>query len=199
MIIGGIVRYEDGIKTTTGDQFSPTRKVAVELNFAVEEGADAIAYVQNVLDTAIALTNSKLGLKVPTAAAVATTAPEAPKRAPGRPKKAEPPKADPAEMSEGPLDTPHVQEAQTTAAGAAPSVTDPAAMSEEFVAEPLAPEITDADLNKAIQVVNAKIKAPQKIKELMHAFNPDTTKQMTVRAIPQAQRKSFIDKLNALS
>lgn len=71
-IIGGLIAYEDGIKTVPGDQFSPTRKVRVELNFSLDEGDDSDACVGAVLDKAQAFANSKLGLTAPTAAATTT-------------------------------------------------------------------------------------------------------------------------------
>jgi hypothetical protein len=75
MLIGGTIRYEDGVKNTAGDTYSPTRKVAVELNFAIPEdpGIDADSYVNDVLDQAIALVNEKLGIAKPTRAAKVTS------------------------------------------------------------------------------------------------------------------------------
>jgi hypothetical protein len=64
-ILGGVVRYEDGIKTTAGDQFSPTRKVAVELNFtldATDANGSTDPAIHQVLDKAEAFVNSKLGI-----------------------------------------------------------------------------------------------------------------------------------------
>jgi hypothetical protein len=69
-IIGGIVAYEDGVKNTMGDSFSPTKKVRVELNFSLDLG-EGVDQIQAVLDTAQSLTLAKLGLKVPTASAKA--------------------------------------------------------------------------------------------------------------------------------
>jgi hypothetical protein len=64
-ILGGVVRYEDGVKNTVGDQFSPTRKVAVELNFtldATDANGSTDPAIQLVLDKAEAFVNSKLGI-----------------------------------------------------------------------------------------------------------------------------------------
>lgn len=227
MILGGTVRYEDGIKTTAGDQFSPTRKVAVELNFAIPEdpGIDASSYVNNVLEQAITLTNEKLGIKTATKAAkivearsangndadrleaanreqakllqtaLAEKIAEATKkpRGPGKPKAA-------AEVvDEIPLDgasTPTTAK-NATAEAQATAASDPASM-EEWGSEPVT-EVTDKDLNDAVQKKNAVLKDPPKIKGLIGAFNTDPKKPFTLREIPQAQRHTFLQRLDALA
>lgn len=224
LLLGGTVRYEDGIKTTAGDQFSPTRKVAVELNFAIPEdpGVDADSYVNDVLDQAISLTNQKLGIKTATKAAKAITvgaaemdaankaqvvmlkealaeklAEKAPaKRGPGKPK------APAAEVvDEIPLDgavatlPPSATTAQTPTTAAASA--DAASM-EEWGSEPVT-EVTDKDLNDAVQKRNAVLKDPQKIKGLIGAFNADPKKPFTLREIPQIQRQTFLQRLEGLA
>lgn len=215
MILGGTVRYEDGIKTTAGDQFSPTRKVAVELNFAIPEdpGVDAHSYVNDVLDQAINLANQKLGIKTATKAAKSITvgaaemdaankaqvvmlkealaeklAEKAPaKRGPGKPKATE-------VVDEIPLDG----AVAAVSANSPVSVTaDPASM-DEWGSEPVT-EVTDKDLNDSVQKKNAVLKDPQKIKGLIGAFNADPKKPFTLREIPQAQRQTFLQRLDALA
>lgn len=62
MIIGGTVRYEDGVRPVASDQYAPSRKFAVELQF---EGDVAI----QAANQAIALVNERLGITAPTRAA----------------------------------------------------------------------------------------------------------------------------------
>jgi len=61
-IIGGTVRYEDGVRPVVSDQYAPSRKFAVELQF---EGDVAI----QAANQAIALVNERLGITAPTRAA----------------------------------------------------------------------------------------------------------------------------------
>ncbi len=68
-VIGGICSYEDGVKTVAGDQFSPTRRVKVELNFSIDQGDDADIVAMEVLNKAQNFVCEKLGLGRPTAAA----------------------------------------------------------------------------------------------------------------------------------
>lgn len=60
-------------------------------------------------------------------------------------------------------------------------------------------EVTDADLNAAIQKKNGEINDPTKIRTLIATFNPDPTKAFQVREIVQAQRPDFIAKLEKLT
>lgn len=227
MILGGTVRYEDGIKTTAGDQFSPTRKVAVELNFAIPEdpGVDAHSYVNDVLDQAINLTNQKLGIKTATKAAKAITvgaaemdeankaqvvllkealaeklAEKAPaKRGPGKPKgetvgggAIKIVSQTDVVADEIPLD------GTATQTSTAQSVATDAASMEEWGSEAVT-EVTDKDLNDAVQKRNAVLKDPPKIKGLIGAFNTDPKKPFTLREIPQIQRQTFLQRLEALA
>lgn len=219
MILGGAVRYEDGIKTTAGDQFSPTRKVAVELNFAIPEdpGVDADSYVNDVLDKAINLTNQKLGITTATKAAKSITvgaaemdaankaqvvllkealaeklAEKAPaKRGPGKPKG----------FAGGAVDEIPLDGAVTAAGGTPVTASTPiadAASMEEWGSEAVT-EVTDKDLNDAVQKRNAVLKDPPKIKGLIGAFNTDPKKPFTLREIPQTQRQTFLQRLEALA
>lgn len=231
MILGGTVRYEDGVKTTAGDTFSPTRKVAVELNFAIpgDPGIDAGSYVNDVLDKAIALTNAKLGLKAATAKAVvvkvgpsmiveasqadvdSAKALDAAVKAKMREVKRGP--KHPPEKDEIPLggaekpsatvgDEIPLDGAPTQSASASPvaptSAGADAASMDEFSVEPVK-EVTDKDLNDAVQKKNQAIKSPPKIKEVLAAFNPDPKKPFTLREIPQTQRQTFLTRLEALT
>lgn len=62
-IIGGLVRYEDGVRPVSTDQFAPSRKFTVELQF------DSPTTASEAADMAIDLVNDRLGIKAPTRAA----------------------------------------------------------------------------------------------------------------------------------
>lgn len=66
-IVGGMVRYEDGVRPIAADQFAPSRKFAVELQFEGDNAAGAA-------DQAIDLVNNRLGIKAPTRAATISKA-----------------------------------------------------------------------------------------------------------------------------
>jgi hypothetical protein len=215
LILGGIVAYEDGIKTTAGDQFSPTRKVRVELNFAVPEdpGIDASAATEEVLDTAISLVQKKLGIKAPTPAAKtavvetrtkadltaeatakaggepATEAAKTVRRGPGRPPKAPDPTPAPVADAAAVLDDDTASVSEAIAG--AETVEDWSA--------PMAVEITDKDLNDAVQKKNAVLKNPVAIRTLIGNFNPDPKKAFSLSSIAKEQRQTFLDKLGALA
>lgn len=210
--IGGVVRYEDGVKTTEGDQFSPTRKVACELNFSLDEG-DGDDLIQSALDKAQAFVNGKLGLKVPTAAVrtgrVAAEA-TAPKTAEPEPVKAQGPKrrtkADlaaeaglPAKADADPAADP--DELVTPEPKKAPPADE---LDDLLSGEEKPVEITDADMNSAVQKRAGKFreasddKGNVKIRELVATYNPEPDKQFVLRQIPQADRAGFLKKLEAL-
>lgn len=65
-------------------------------------------------------------------------------------------------------------------------------------AEP-AKEITDADLNAAVQKKNATLQDPPKIRALIVQFQPDATKPPLLANVAQGRRQEFIDALNALA
>ena len=216
-IIGGIIAYEDGVKTVGGDQFSPTRKVRVELNFSIEDGEDAEATIDKVLTKASAFVHQKLvGSKAASGAATAAapaTSPvaaatppaaggktkadlEAEKvaaatpRKPGRPPKIVSPEpvkaADPASMEDVTIVQPEPMK----------PAADPASMEDLTTVQPA--EVTDKDLNDAVQKKNAVLKNPVAIRGVVAQFNPDPTKQFTLAQIPQGQRREFLSRLDAL-
>ena len=218
MILGGIVKFEDGIKTTIGDQFSPTRKVSVELNFAVPEdpGIDADSVVQEVLDKAQAFVHTKLGLKAATpaaktvvvetrqpigqkeAAAAAMNAAEAPKKRGPKPKSnpaIEVAKIAPVSVNHGASgleDWDHPNALPATASAQTEQLSGGAEV-EDWDAPPA--EITDKTLNDAVQVKNGKLNDPPKIRKLIADYAVGTP---VLRAIPQEKRQEFLDKLAAL-
>lgn len=214
LILGGVVRYEDGVKTTTGDQFSPTRKVSVELNFAVPEdpGIDADSVVQEVLDKAQSFVQIKLGLKVATVAAktvvVQTTTPtpavEGPKKRGPKPK----PVVVQVPLTEGDKSLLRAAGEDWDTGNSAASVavpttvaSDPIAsgVEEDWDAAPEVVEITDKTLNDKVQVKNGTLKNPLKIRQLIGSFMADSTRAPVLREIPQEKRQEFLDRLEALS
>lgn len=217
MILGGTVAYEDGVKQQAGDTFSPTRKVRVELNFAVPEdpGIDADAVLAEVMEKAVNLTNEKLGITKPTRAAktvVAETGKVTPpaKVVTGKTKadlEAEllaKDKANAPASKRGPkpkvvADAAAVVDDAAVVAAETPdaAVVDAASM-EDWSSEPVT-EYTDKDMNDHVTKKNATLKNPVAIRALIGSYNPDPKKPFTLREIPQAQRQVFLDKLEALA
>jgi hypothetical protein len=222
-IIGGIVAYEDGVKTTAGDQFSPTRKVRVELNFSVDQGEDGQVAIQTVLGTAQAFVRTKLGLapnteQKPAAGTTTGRAPSeapatanAPKRGPGRPAADPKPdiKTDKDKLAEAagvaaPVvgkDAPK-PEAKPDPAAIVDEETTAVVEEEDPFAVPAAEEvkpISDDDLNSSVGKKNATLNKPPLIRDLVATFKPEGwTKQFTMRDIPQARRPDFLKKLSEL-
>jgi hypothetical protein len=220
-IIGGIVAYEDGVKTVPGDQFSPTRKVRVELNFSLDDGEDADKSVTAVLGKAQAFVNGKLNLSTATAAvtsSVQTTEgkpPRAPRASTKKPDAAAA-QTDLEELTGAPAASGGKTKADleaemlAKAGGKQPEAAKPAAdpddlsslMGEQAAAP--AKEITDADLNHAVQETNGKINTPEnpggpRIRKLVSQFIPDPTKQPILKDIPQDKRAAFLAELAKLT
>lgn len=217
MILGGTVAYEDGVKQQAGDTFSPTRKVRVELNFAVPEdpGIDPDSVLAEVMEKAVNLTNAKLGLTTATRAAksiVAQTVAVAPaKVVTGKTKadleaeviaKADAAKAPATKRGPKPkvvADAATVVDDTAVVAGDTPdaAVVDAASM-EDWASEAVT-EYTDKDMNDHVTKKNATLKNPVAIRALIGSYNPDPKKPFTLREIPQTQRQAFLDKLEALA
>jgi len=216
MLLGGTISYEDAVKQNPGDQFSTSRKVRVELNFAVPEdpGIDPDSVLSEVMEKAIALTNEKLGIKTatrnaksntitvtPGATAVtipvtkadlekeATEKAEGKKRGPGRPK------ATPAEKPAEDWDTGNAS--PTSATDVASQSSAPAESASDEWEVPAQTEITDAELHKAVQGKAEKTDVV-KIRQLIASFNPDPKKPFKIAMIDQTQRQTFLDKLKDL-
>lgn len=93
----------------------------------------------------------------------------------------------------------------TGSAGGEQTSADPAAIEDwDVPAEPVS-NVTDADLNAAVQKRNGELQAtlgdaaPPKIRALIGSFNPDPTKPFNLRQIPADQRPAFLEKLKALA
>lgn len=194
VITGGVVSIEDGKKADT--EYTPARKVRVELRFDVPEGSVADTIIENVSALADAHVKRQLGqLPNPTmlsaagstttsSDSISTAAPE------GKPtRQAGPRKAKPVEV---------VLKPETPAA-------DPAAVEDDFSAPeaPAAQEvkpITDAELHSAAQKKNGEIKNPLAIRTLVGSFRPEgSAVAFQLAQVPQERRREFLDKLAKLT
>lgn len=193
----GVVSIEDGKKADT--EYTPARKVRVELHFDVPEGQDADTAIAQVSALADAHVRRLLGQN-PTPAATATVAAgstqtptsgraTAPRQAGprGKPKPVEvilPPetKTDPAAV-----DASTVEDIPADDFGApAPAVE--------------VRQITDAELHSAAQKKNSDIKNPLAIRALVGSFRPaGSTVAFQLAEIPQDRRQEFLDKLAKLT
>lgn len=219
--VTGLVSVEDGNPPASGSEYDPRRKVRVEIGFAYDVNGDA----QPVLDRAAALANAKVQELLGRAAAAplataAQPAAEKPKAA-ARSKKADPAPPASSEPSAGTAGTGGSEpdpfevapESPEVAAQRAALAAEQVAEDDEFTVKPTAEvarsdefdvtvappkEISDADLNAAVQKKNGEINNSQVIRELIGTFNPDPTRAFQLREIPAAQRQVFLDKLSAL-
>lgn len=196
----GIVSIEDGKKAET--EYTPARKVRVELHFDVPEGQDAdaaIAQVSALADahvrrllgqtanlttsTADPSTTGSLG-STSTPVSVKLTRQAGPRSKPKPVEVVLPPetKADPAAVD-------------------ASTVEDLPA--DDFGAPAPAAEvrpITDAELHSAAQKKNSDIKNPLAIRALVGSFRPaGSTVAFQLVEIPQDRRQEFLDKLAKLT
>lgn len=226
-IVAGTVRYEDGIKTVAGDQYSPTRRVAVELNFSLD-AADANGStdpaIQAVLDKAQAFVNGKLGIKGPTAAAMTAVASLGTKAVPtpatdaAKPKRAPKvtPPSDELTPSTGKTKDDLAREAGAdakiegknedalvlSAEAAKPAAKDPDDLS-DLTATSEAPKISDAELNDACQKTMQKITTPEnpggpRIRAVIGKYMPEGAAQ-ALQKVPQDKRAEFLQALEALT
>jgi hypothetical protein len=197
VISGGIVCYEDGVKSA--EEFAPARKVRVELRFDVPQDAtDAQAVLDLVSDMAQAQVHKLLKGGKRAATSSAPVAAAEPGTTPG----AVPTKADLAAAAGHPVEAvkqsrkkaPKIEQAEQPAAEA--KAADD--MSEFDVPASTAAEINDQDLLTAIQKKNAVLKDPQKIRAIITEFNPKPGQPFQAREIAQDKRTDFLTKLEAL-
>lgn len=224
-ITGGLVSIEDGKKAA--EEYAPARKVRVDLSFSVAEGesyeavfnmaADAannrVAMLLGASPVALATSNGSPAPAAPTRTRRTKAEMEAAKAAAGN--------ADPAAVDVDPTagqePVIHLPDASTVEdpasiggsdggvqTSADPAAIDGAEMVDEWDVQPEQPaeaakEITDADLNSAVQKRNGELQAPQLIRDLIGSYNPDKSKPFQLRQIPQDERAGFIAKLAALT
>jgi hypothetical protein len=217
VVSGGTVSVEDCVKHAgyPDPQFAPTRKIRVELNFDVPEGFEA----QVTLDAVAELANKKvrelLGKeKVPSGATAKsevkpeTVAPslpsnsgqtttEKPKRGPGRPKTDKDKLAEAAGVQKPePVDDGILEESDTPIADALKAASETVDEGiDDLLGEEPAKEISDADLNSAVQDWMGKHKpedAPRVRKLATDRGGPPLSR------IPQDKRPEFLKALAEL-
>lgn len=197
---GGLVSVEDGVKSA--EEYAPARKVRVEISFAEKpDGPTALELLDEAANVANAKVAELLGRTAPAAVSGEASAPATTRR---RRTRAEIEADNAAALEAKAASAPEASnggengDAETSAADVASVVeqpADPAGM-DEWASPPA--EITDADLNSAVQKRNAVLNDPPKIRVLIGSYNPDPTKQFQLREIPQASRADFLAKLEAL-
>lgn len=217
-LTGGVIRFEDALKHDPTDQYSLSRRVAVELRFDVEyaEASDnEEAIVAHVGDLARAQCNRLLrqnGVATPVIPETTATDPAANPPATRKrrtqaeiaaDKAAAEAKGDPADIG-GDEPTPAAKAlAEIAGTGA-----DPAEVQQVIDAEeadpwdvggdaPAATEITDADLTSATTKRNEELANPPLIRGLIQSFAPEG-KQIKLTDISQADRPAYLAKLKAL-
>jgi len=197
-ITGGLVSVEDGTKAA--EDYTPPRKVRVELRFDIPEDDKNPV---NTIDYASALAANQVN-KLLGRASVQNIIPDSEAAAAGPPveaarsrKKADKPATPPAEDTSSSTTS---ASPDTSQPGEKPS-TEPASSAGDEWDTPVEPvvTITDADLNAAATKRNSTLNNPVAIRTLIGEFNPDPTKQFSLSQIPQAQRRLFLDKLEALT
>lgn len=204
-ITGGLVSIEDGVKKA--EEYAPPRKVRVELKFDVAEGQDAEAITRGVSAMASNQVAELLGSKPLISNVVVATAAaaEPEKRGPGRPSTKKPAAAETPATITTPSQVVDVTNAAAVVDTPAETiiVTDPPAGDELdailglTVAE-VVKEITDAELNAAVQKKNAALQDPPMIRDLITKFQPDPAKPTLLANIAQDQRAAFLTDLEKL-
>lgn len=206
-VTGGSVMFEDATKIDVGGdpQYWPTRRARVELTFVIApDETDAEGYLSKVQANARARTAEMLGQRTPNAPGAAAPT-EASATTRKRRTQAEIAADNAAAAGQKPSGDAGVEQTSGDPAaidmetegltGNSLGKSDPAAL-DEWESPPA--EVTDADLNSAVQKKNAVLNDPPKIRALIGSYNPDQTKVFQLREIPQAQRAGFLEKLEGL-
>lgn len=214
LITNGSVLIEDGTKTAEkADQYDVSRRVRVELSFAVGEGQSAVAVLDHVAKIADMKVHEMLGRKRTAASDIALntavtsaagTVEEKPKATRTRVKPAEETKApaDELDLTAGPKAA--VSQADelgldlNAGSGVSEGGQDDDDMSWMNEEAPAAKEITDGELGERAQHKHKELQDGKPIRALLDKYNPDKTKVCQLRDIPQAKRQAFLDELAAL-
>jgi hypothetical protein len=222
VITGGTVSVEDCKKHEgyPDPQFAPTRKVRVELIFAVPEGQDGKPYLDATAAEADAKVAEMLGS--PPRAKISKPATMASAPEPGSKAALEAelvakgasaadlghvPQAAPA-AAPGPKRTRKAADPPTPAAAADPDEltgNEPAPAADDdlgdLTGEAKVEPISDLELNNAVAKRNAVIKSGVAIRKLVQTFNPDPGKlaNIVLAQIPQERRADFLKKLEVLT
>lgn len=214
-ISGGTVSVEDGIKAK--EEYAPARKVRVDLNFTVPEGADCGAYLDGAASLADAKVSELLGrgFKRPAATAATVTlvpektTPVVPVAETAAAKKArlaaEKAANKPAEKTKADLEKEMLAAATKPADESVIEADDSTEPEDDglsdILGEPEAPPVTDAELSSSCVKKAEKMKGvagwePMKLRKLIEKFTGAAGKHN--REIPAAKRPDFLKELEAL-
>lgn len=199
---GGVVSIEDGTKKS--EEYTPPRKVRVELRFDVAEGQDGSALLDGVATLAQAKVSELLGQPTVIVQPVTTTAKATTRKGGKADMIVDPPASSGSTTAASTTTSPTsvVEEIPGLGGGEPETIKEPAADSLDDIMG-LAPEpvkeITDADLNAAVQKKNGELQAPPLIRDLIVKFQPDASKPPLLANIAQAQRAQFLAELTTLA
>lgn len=176
MITNGLVSVEDGKKAI--EEFAPARKVRVELHFTIDEGADE----KTVLHDATAMASNQLaealGMK---AAADKPKTSRAGKKVDALP----------------PVENFSIEDA---APKAQPKV-DESIIDDSILGVKTAPKVNVSDkaLHDLVVSINAKVKKPKEITEIIARFCPQDGVLPSLKRVPEAERVKFIKAMEAFA
>lgn len=199
-INGGVVSYEDGVKTVGGDTFSPTRKVRVELNFSVEDGEDSALAIEQALFQARDRVNEYLGLKRPTAHKEIVAPKMVPSKKPSdKDRLAEEAGLPTAEIVTAPKSGPKKGSKAADALDDLENVViedGPAMEPDDDISDLTGAaeveEVTDEELLSKITHKNGETKNATAIRALVAKFSPGTDRKYQAIEIEQAKRPAFL-------
>lgn len=195
-ITSGTVSVEDGTKKA--EEYTPPRKVRVDLNFQVAEGEDGQPMLDRAAVMASAKVNELLG-RVQTAGLPAhapAPAAEPAAKTPGR----RAPKATPEATPAG--EKPPVVQSKASLSDPEPAA-DASLIVEEAItisapAEPVKP-ISDKDLHDALTRKVSDLGGSAAVLDLIRKYKPaGHTGQFSSNQIPQDKRAAFLEELKAL-
>ena len=188
-ITGGVVSIEDGVKPAV--EYTPPRKVRVELRFDVLPEENAQERLMLVAAMANLQVKTLLGYKTPEAAMDTVAAVvDAPKKT--RAKKAE---ATQAETFSG---TPNGAETSPVATvGGKPEAA--IGLSNDTVSVLPAELISDKKLFDIVFEVNSKIKRGKAITAIIERYCPDDGVPPSLKNIPEAKRAAFLAEVRAFA
>lgn len=189
MITNGMVSVEDGKKAI--EEYAPARKVRVDLHFSIDEGADEKTVLYDASVMAAAQVRDLLGQDKKAGAAApldkVAAEPAAEKAKPGR-KKAEtlPP------VETFPIDG--------EAAKAKPEA-DETIIDDSILGVEAAPkvDVSDKALYDLVVAINAKVKKPKEITEIITRFCPQDGVPPSLKRVPEAKRVEFIETVKAFA
>ncbi len=186
MITNGTVSVEDGKKAI--EEYAPARKVRVDLSFTVDEGADEKAVLHDAGALADAQVRNLLGQDKGGAAGNSAPAADKPKATRGKKADALPP-----------VETFSIEDAKPAAAQ---PKADEALIDDGILgADPAAPfvDVSDKALYDLVVAINAKVKKPKEITEIITKFCPGDGVPPSLKRVPEAKRVEFIAAVKAFA